>query len=397
MVMLHTLTLSSLSTAQKTLPIVAAVCLVTQRALHAHQAFLLIKPTTPRQRSEMQCFVPNTVKHASCFSLPWQCCAIRLPPLCCGISPVTINRACFSFTLAVCVDGEGSFSLQRRIIAQEKGEVEMREGVQKFDRSSLKHVEPQEKTVLPSPDEIVHEKTEVELRERIGSFSKETLKHTETQEKNVLPTEEEIKHEKTEVELRERIGSFSKESLKHAETEEKNVLPTEEEFTFCSHTVRLVSARLNRIDLVFSPRQLSEIEHEKTEVELRERIGSFSKETLKHAETEEKNVLPTEEDIGKEKTEAAICKGIEEFKKGDLKHTQVKEKNPLPPAEAIEAEKKEEEFKQSIEGFNRRSLKHAQTTEKNPLPTKEVKFAWVALSQFYRRIKTSSESLGVAE
>lgn len=40
---------------------------------------------------------------------------------------------------------------------------------------------------------------------------------------------------------------------------------------------------------------LSEIEHEKTEVELRERIGSFSKESLKHTETEEKFVLPTEE------------------------------------------------------------------------------------------------------
>ena len=38
--------------------------------------------------------------------------------------------------------------------------------------------------------EIAHEKTEVELRERIGSFSKECLKHIEPQEKTVLPTEE---------------------------------------------------------------------------------------------------------------------------------------------------------------------------------------------------------------
>ena len=38
--------------------------------------------------------------------------------------------------------------------------------------------------------EIFHEKTELELRERIGSFSKGTLYHIEPLEKTVLPTEE---------------------------------------------------------------------------------------------------------------------------------------------------------------------------------------------------------------
>ena len=46
------------------------------------------------------------------------------------------------------------------------------------------------KLLVTGIPEIAHEKTEVELRERIGSFSKECLKHIEPQEKTVLPTEE---------------------------------------------------------------------------------------------------------------------------------------------------------------------------------------------------------------
>ncbi|KAK3776139.1 hypothetical protein RRG08_017075 [Elysia crispata] len=37
----------------------------------------------------------------------------------------------------------------------------------------------------------------------------------------------------------------------------------------------------------------ADIQHEKVETELRERIGSFHKEDLQHAETTVKNVLPS--------------------------------------------------------------------------------------------------------
>ena len=61
----------------------------------------------------------------------------------------------------------------------------------------LKHVPPpEEKVVLPSPQDILQEKTEQQLAADIVNFDSSALKPTETEEKVVLPSKEDIQEEK---------------------------------------------------------------------------------------------------------------------------------------------------------------------------------------------------------
>jgi len=62
---------------------------------------------------------------------------------------------------------------------------------------SLKHVPlPQEKIVLPSKQDIQKEKTEKALVEDIQGFDSKALKAVETEEKSCLPTQDDIREEK---------------------------------------------------------------------------------------------------------------------------------------------------------------------------------------------------------
>jgi len=65
-------------------------------------------------------------------------------------------------------------------------------------------------------------------------------------------------------------------------------------------------------------------------------ITGFDASKLKHAETVEKTVLPSPEEISQEKT----LKNIEEYDKSKLKPTETVEKNPLPSKEVIMEEKR---------------------------------------------------------
>lgn len=62
---------------------------------------------------------------------------------------------------------------------------------------SLKHVETEEKVVLPSADQIEEEKTQQEFLKNIESFPKQQLKPAQTEEKNTLPSVTQIEQEKT--------------------------------------------------------------------------------------------------------------------------------------------------------------------------------------------------------
>lgn len=63
--------------------------------------------------------------------------------------------------------------------------------------SSLKHVQTEEKNVLPSADQIEQEKTQQELLKNIETFPKQQLKPAQTEEKNTLPSVTQIEQEKT--------------------------------------------------------------------------------------------------------------------------------------------------------------------------------------------------------
>jgi hypothetical protein len=109
-------------------------------------------------------------------------------------------------------------------------------GVAKFDASKLKHVETQEKTVLPTADVIKEESHE--SRAEVKSFDRSSLKHVETDEKNPLPTAATLKEETRPENLPDVSGvaDFDASKLKHVKTQEKQVLPTTDgryTFTTC--------------------------------------------------------------------------------------------------------------------------------------------------------------------
>lgn len=61
--------------------------------------------------------------------------------------------------------------------------------------------------------------------------------------------------------------------------------------------------------------------------------------SLKHAQTEEKIVLPSAEQIKNEKQQQQVIQNIESFRKEQLKPAQTEEKNTLPSLTQIEQEK----------------------------------------------------------
>jgi len=70
--------------------------------------------------------------------------------------------------------------------------------------------------------------------------------------------------------------------------------------------------------------------------EIEEGITKFDTGKLKHAETVEKQSLPSPEVISQEKT----IQNISEFDKSNLKHADTVEKNTLPSQEVIQEEKR---------------------------------------------------------
>ncbi|XP_053399813.1 thymosin beta-like isoform X1 [Mercenaria mercenaria] len=181
------------------------------------------------------------------------------------------------------------------VISQEK----TKQAIETFDPSNLKHTQTAEKTGWK--EAMSHDKATEEL----GKFDKSSLKHAETAEKNPLPDKEAIAEEKKELEHRKSIGEFDKSQLRRQNTEEKIVLPSKEA-----------------------------ISQEKQEVELRQSINKHDRSSLKKVDMCEKDGL--KELVAQEATH----KGIENFSKDQLKHAETQEKNPLPTKEDIQAEKK---------------------------------------------------------
>ncbi|CAB3375743.1 Hypothetical predicted protein, partial [Cloeon dipterum] len=106
--------------------------------------------------------------------------------------------------------------------------------------------------------------------------------------------------------------------------------------------------------------------------DLKSELQDFNTEKLKNAETNEKNVLPTAEDVAQERTHQDLIKGVEDFDTKKLKHTNTVEKICLPDKEVVEQERVHHNLLKGVEGFDKDSMKHTETNEKNPLPDPEA-------------------------
>jgi predicted SPOUT superfamily RNA methylase MTH1 len=77
-----------------------------------------------------------------------------------------------------------------------------------------------------SPEKSVEELPKIDVSIKAELEADRSLKHVETEEKNVLPSAEQIDQERTQRKLIEGIETFPKQQLKPAQTEEKNTLPS---------------------------------------------------------------------------------------------------------------------------------------------------------------------------
>merc|ERR1712071_127386 len=113
-----------------------------------------------------------------------------------------------------------------------------------------------------------------------------------------------------------------------------------------------------------------EIQTEKNIQGVLQGVEGFAKDSLKEAKTREPRsptaVMQTE--IARDSS----LKTLSEFDRATLKKADTQEKNPLPSKEAIAQEMKHLNFKAGVEGYDQSSLKHTDTVEKNTLPTQEI-------------------------
>jgi len=137
------------------------------------------------------------------------------------------------------------------------------------------------------------------------------------------------------------ISDFKADSLKPTETKEKVVLPGQDD-----------------------------IKNEKNIQSVLQGVEGFTKDNLKDVRTREP-LSPTavmQVEIARDSS----LKTVSEFDKNTLKKAETLEKNPLPSSEAIAQEMEHLKFKAGIEGYDQSKLSHAETVEKNTLPTQEI-------------------------
>ncbi|KHN72844.1 hypothetical protein Tcan_03900 [Toxocara canis] len=149
----------------------------------------------------------------------------------------------------------------------------------------LKHVETQEKNILPSSKDVYSEKVDPDLKEEIKAHETSKLRHTDTIEKIVLPTHEDVKRERVEEEMKSGIKNFDPQKLRSVSTEEKCVLPSSEDI-----------AR-------------EKVPH---------LISKFDADSLKHVEPSVKTNLPTADEFVRDQVKNMAAK----FDHGGLKHVE---------------------------------------------------------------------------
>ncbi|XP_076345150.1 uncharacterized protein LOC143244416 isoform X4 [Tachypleus tridentatus] len=72
---------------------------------------------------------------------------------------------------------------------------------------------------------------------------------------------------------------------------------------------------------------------------MKDELASFNSSHLKHAETQEKQCLPSKEEIILEKGQQELLKNIQSYNPSNLRPTETVEKNPLPTKDVIDLEK----------------------------------------------------------
>jgi len=189
------------------------------------------------------------------------------------------------------------------LLKQELTHQKVLDGVSTFDKEALKHSDVDEKSVLPDKETIEIEKSHVEHLKGIGEFDQTNLTPVKVAEP--LSGPDVSKQESMRTNISEELKTFDKTELKLTETVEKTGLPDVEAITtekqHMDHLTNLetgVELKKTETREPLNPLDLARIEITKDQVE--EDIQAFDRARLTPVVTEEKNFLPSADDIKKE-------------------------------------------------------------------------------------------------
>jgi len=189
------------------------------------------------------------------------------------------------------------------LLKQELTHQKVLDGVSEFDKEVLKHSEVEEKIVLPDQETIEIEKSHVEHLKGIGEFDRNVL--TPVREGVSLSGPDVSKQESLRTNISEELKTFDKTELKLTETVEKISLPDVGAISSEKQHIDLLSGLETGVDLKktetrepLNPLDLARLEISKDQVE--EDIQAFDRARLTPVVTEEKNFLPSADDIKEE-------------------------------------------------------------------------------------------------
>ena len=251
----------------------------------------------------------------------------------------------------------------------------------KQQKEVLHKTEVIEQNYLPDKYDILKEKLEGSLIEGVESFDKTTLKTTTTHESETLTI---LKRQDS---IKKNIEDFDLGTLKSAEVEEKIVLPSQQ----------VIEAEREFI--------AQEIESNKETFtkSVLQKLESFDAATeLKHVENiEESDVQVIKDAYIQEKSHQKLMDELSAFEENNLSH--VKTLEPMTPTDVAKTEILRSNTLESVTAFDKKTLKTTLTEEKIVLPdTKAISmvifilliFGNFLLAFFYRKnnMKTGVKS-----
>merc|ERR1719219_3117337 len=237
----------------------------------------------------------------------------------------------------------------------------------------MKHVDVEEKLVLPDTETLQSEKTRHDLLSGVEDFSRDNLAHVETLEPLTGP--DLLKQELSMKSLNESLTSFDNNSLKSSVTEEKNPLPDAEvlksEKDHYNFLKELEGGKVLSPTVAKEPMSGAEmLKQELTHKEMIDNLSTFDKEQLKSTPVEEKSWLPDVDTIQSEKSHLDHLKNISSFDQSAL--SPVKTSEPLTGIELALQESMRSNITDELVSFDKSALKTTDTIEKVSLPDEEI-------------------------
>ena len=234
----------------------------------------------------------------------------------------------------------------------------------KLQKEVLNKTEVVEQNTLPDKYDILKEKLEGSLIEGVESFDKTTLKTTTTHESETLQI---LQRQDS---IKKNIEDFDLGTLKSAEFEEKIVLP---------------SQQVIEAEREFIAQEIETNKETFTKTVL-QKLESFDATTeLKHVENiEESDVQVIKDAYIQEKSHQKLMDELSAFEESNLSH--VKTLEPMTPTDVAKTELLRSNTLEGVASFDKTTLKTTLTEEKVVLPdTKAISMVIFLLSFFLKR------------